>query len=295
MHSPSNQPLNLSYAPQGGERELLPTRENVVLLQDALHYAELRRQLRREAVSVVILGPIFIGLGAFSLTASPLLGLPLLLMGVALLSAGGWSWINPSPRASLFAGIGLLIYGLVGMGASFMPQNLYLSPANFTPWIARGVLNGSFGSAFAPGLFLLWRYRRFVQVKRTVPSRATLNWLDQLVRSTTGRNPSDDAAIIQFEDYFWSLGHISPGSAQLGPEIILFVLRGPHSLPLLASKDSVAIISEKLLRDGQRRKVCLQVNGRTLRVVMRDLSLGRLEAWLATTSAPVLSGPVPAT
>jgi hypothetical protein len=268
-YAPGHPAPPAGYVP-GGWDVLPPTPENAPALNDAAEYHSGHRLLRVSGISDIVLGGLCVGLAVLGYQLG-VVSVLLTVFGVVLLVTGVWAVAAPSPRAMLVDGASMIILG--GINLFLFAQNFLAGGLPRWWWVAIA------GFLILGGVHRFSRYRRFKDASRTVPSRATLGWIDALWRMLKAAKPDRDPTMIRFD----SLNAFPPVmcKAQLYPELAV----------CLVNKDRLRFVPRSQLRiEPVDPAAAVAPGGKALkaRIVMADReftgmvpadSLLRYRAW----------------
>ena len=280
--APAGQPLELSYVSLAGSNVLPATRENVSLLQHAADYQVCARNLRVSGVGDIIWGVICCVLGGLMFRFQTA-NIVLIIFGAVLIGVGIWLVSRPTPLGMIVDGALLVMVGI---------WNLYINYLVLTHARVQGVGIGPV-IAIAQigwGIHRLRSHSRFASAVAMQPSEANVQLLRQLVQSTLKAKTKQDPTVISFRRR--SSFTAENWKARLLPEIAVFAMSigqfGGRRDALLAARDGVEISETKKKLLSRRYKLTLRVGQRTLKVVMHEQSLQRLNDWIANMPAPAI-------
>ena len=273
------QPIQLSYVSLAGDQIPAATRENAHLLQHAADYEVCVRNLRRSGIGDIIWGLICCAIGGLLFNVN-IFNIGLILLGLILIGVGWWITFRPSPIGLVVDGITLLLVAAWNIMVNVL-----------SVWGMRRGQTPALGPVVAAaqifwGIHRLQTYPKFATAVAMQPSAATLGWFRALAKATLKSKPKLDQTALEFNRRGWFVYERWKG--RLLPEMAIFVMKagsfGGRLDALLASQESVTILSRRKKFLQSRFKVTLRVNQRILKVVMPRPSVDKLEKWIAGDS-----------
>jgi hypothetical protein len=272
------QPLQLSYISLAGDEVPQPNRENVQLLQHAADYQAHARNLRVSGAWDVVWGLIIAALAFPQFRMNPINGI-LFLLAALLIGIGAWILIHPTPIGMIMDGATYLV--LATWNLYVLVANSMLPGVHVTP-----ILPVLVCAQAAWGVQRINRYRRFANAAAMQPSAPTIQWLAALSAQTLKAKPKRDAEVIEFTRN--ELFHYMKCKGRLMKELAVFAMvrgsLGGWRDVQLACPDDVEIVSSRKAFLQRKYRLRLRLGPRTMKVVMPETSLLKLQSWIAPAS-----------
>jgi hypothetical protein len=279
QHYPGYDPYRgtLPYLTAGGGDGTLPlTPANAHVLTQAAEFAAGAKLLRTNGITDIVLGALFLVLGAAMLGATGAGQIPAAssiwfplayaALGAILLATGLWTYLRPGPTAMLIDSVVLfLLFGF----------NLVLHARAFQDGRRPGVFSILIlVILFSAGISRFRNVKKFKLAAQTPLSPATMQWLRQLQKDVARAKSATDLTLVTFTATGWPpvsfRGRLLDGLA-------VCVING--KLQFLTREQLRA--SEAGAASGKLTKVGITLNGRALSAQVPTLEVPRLLAWQA--------------
>ena len=231
-------------------------------------YREMVKTLREGAIGAAIFGAVFLW-GAyetfqeFPLLATLALGFAILLPAYALVSV-----FMATPACMIIHGLVFCLVGVWNIGVALL--ELPMGGPSGGALILVGIFQIVFGVSF------FRRYGRFARLAASRPDKAVLRELDGIAKEILKAKLRKSEDIIQFDSKTFI--QVVRWRVRFSEGIATFVAVRAHDM-IFARPDEVDIEQRGQQTLGKKSKVTIRLPGKTIRTVLTEEALGKLNAW----------------
>jgi len=233
-------------------------------LQEVADYRTVRKTLRASSIGSLIFGTLALA-GGLMPPADPVLAA----VGLLLLGTGIWNLTAPRPAGILIDGAALVVVGLYNVISTFAAAAQGHAGAGAGFFAKVGVFQ------IIWGVMSFWRFLRFRDAFRSVPSDVELRQLEGLAEVLRRGKVKESLDLIEFTTSGLSARR---WKARLEPAMVVMATDGGREV-LVADRATFDIEDRGKVLIGSARKAAFVVRGRRLTGVIPEESMARFQQW----------------